>query len=58
LAGDFQHPQAVLSASLEIDRRATFFIAGGTTDLPDPKPKEGGLGDHLVIKDEIIRIIF
>ena len=51
-----QDSQAVLDAAAEIDGGGLFEIAGGTGDLTEGEAKIDHLGQHFVIKHEVIGV--
>ena len=56
LEGHEETPQAVTGAAGKIDRRGLFEIFGRATDLGDGVAVPNNLGEHLVVKNEIVRV--
>jgi hypothetical protein len=54
--GYFQHAQAVVNAPLEINRGGLLKIFSGTRHLGDVESGEKNLGEHLIVKHEIVGI--
>src|ERR1700721_621255 len=52
-----QYAEAVLDAALEIDRRGFFKVFRRAGYFANPKTKHDSLSDHLVVEDEIVRVL-
>src|ERR1700679_1875556 len=52
-----QDAQAVLQASPEANRGSLLEISRGARDFANPETKHHGLGDHLVVENEIVRVL-
>ena len=50
------HPEAVFDAAPEIDGGGLLKIAGGTGDLADGKAEIDHLGQHFVVKNEVVGV--
>src|SRR5277367_4091570 len=51
-----KHAKAILHAAPKVDGRGFLKVAGGAGDLADAEAKHDGLGDHLIIEDEVIGV--
>src|ERR1019366_3132550 len=51
-----EHPQSVLHAAPEIDGGGFLEILGGAGNFADAEPEVNALGEHLVVKNEIVAI--
>ena len=51
-----QHSQSIFHAALEVDGRGFFKVFRRAGDLANVEAEHHGLGDHLVIEDEIVGV--
>jgi hypothetical protein len=51
-----QHAETVADAALQVDRRRVGRIAGRARHFADPRSHRDGLGDDLVVEDEIVGV--
>ncbi len=51
-----KHTQSVFDAPLEINRRCLLKVLCWAGDFPDLESEHHRLGDHLVVKNKIIRV--
>ena len=52
-----QHPEAVHYTATEVDGGSLREVLGGTGYLPDPVAEPNDLGEHLVVEDEVVRVL-
>ena len=52
-----ENAEPILHAALEVDRRSFLEVFRGTGYFTNPEAKHDGLRDHLVVEDEIVRIL-
>jgi len=53
-----QNPETIDGTAPEIDRRGVREILGGTAQFPDVVAEPGDLGEHLVVEDEVVGVLF
>jgi len=51
-----QHAETIADAALQVDRRRVGRIAGRARNLADPCSRGDGLGDDLIVEDEIVGV--
>jgi len=57
LQGRPQHPEPVLHASKKPDGRGLFEVPSRAGDLPDLEAEPESLCEHLVVEDEVVRVL-
>ena len=51
-----EHSKSIFDAALEIDRGGLFEVLGRAGDFSDAETEHDGLGDHLIVEDEVVGI--
>ncbi len=55
--GSAENSNAILDASLKVDRRGLFKILCRAGNLADSKTEHDRLGNHLIVENEVVRIL-
>src|SRR4051812_14451785 len=54
--GSSENAEPVFDAASEVDGGCFLEVFGGAGEFPDAEAEHDSLGDHLVVKDEVIRV--